>query len=70
MELVGGGDYPELMCERRIERAGGHKAVGIQQKREIGIRKRQRIEDEKGRHKNQGRTSENPRRIRVLSLHG
>jgi len=51
LELVGGGDYPELMCERRTERAGERDAVGIQQKRQKGIRKRQRSGDEKGRPK-------------------
>lgn len=39
------------MCERRTERAGERDAVGIQQKREKGIRKRQRSGDEKGRPK-------------------
>lgn len=51
MEVVGGGDYPEIMCERRTERAEGQDAVGIQQKREAGVRKRQRSRDEKGRRK-------------------
>lgn len=49
MELVGGGDYPDIMCERRTERAEGQHPVGIQQKREAGVRKRQRSRDEKGR---------------------
>lgn len=63
MELVGGGDYPEIMCERRTERAEGQDAVGIQQKRETGVRKRQRSRDEKGRQKTREghqRSSEGP----------
>lgn len=39
------------MCERRTERAGEWDAVGIQEKRETGVRKRQRSGDEKGRQK-------------------
>lgn len=63
MESVGGGDYPEIMCERRTERAEGQDAVGIQQKREAGVKKRQRRKDDKGRQKTREghqRSSEGP----------
>jgi len=70
LELVGGGDYPEIMCERRTGRAEGQDAVGTQQKREAGVRKRQRSRDEKRQVENQGRTSEKLRTDSFLSQCG
>lgn len=63
MELVGSRDYPEIMCERKTERAEGQDAVGTQQKREAGSRTRKRSRVEKDRQKTREghqRSSEGP----------